>query len=88
MKIILDRRTCTCWEPACETHFGWHFLRDEITPIDCVVEMSDDGQQDLTFLILDRDGVDKTLVVNKDNQADAYDSWHQAWEAQQTTLSK
>lgn len=22
MKIVLDRRTCNCYEPACETHFG------------------------------------------------------------------
>jgi hypothetical protein len=83
MKIVLDRRSCTCHDPACETHFSWHFLREEITPIDCVVEMSEDGQQELTFLILDRDGIDKTLVVDRNNQADAYDSWMQAWEKQE-----
>jgi hypothetical protein len=83
MKIVLDRRSCNCYEPACESHFGWHFLRDEITPIDCVIEMSDDNKQELTFLILDRDGIDKTLIVDKNNQPEAYDSWLQAWEAQQ-----
>ena len=83
MKIVLDRRTCNCYEPACETHFGWHFLREEITPIDCVVEMSGDGRQEITFLILDRDGVDKTLVVDESNHAIAYDSWQEAWEQQE-----
>lgn len=83
MKIVLDRRSCKCYEQACETHFGWHFLRDEITPIDCLIEMSDDGKQELTFFILDRDGVDKTLVVDESNRADAYDSWRRVWEQQQ-----
>lgn len=83
MKIVLDRRSCNCYEPACETHFGWHFLRDEITPIDCVIEMDDDGQEEITFFILDRDGVDKTLMVDESNRAEAYDSWRQAWEEQQ-----
>ncbi len=85
MKIVLDRRSCNCYEPACETHFGWHFLREEITPIDCVIEMTEDGREDLTFLILDRDGVDKTLLVNKNNKPEAYDSWLKAWEEQQAT---
>jgi hypothetical protein len=85
MKIILDRRNCSCWDPACETHFGWHFLRDEVTPVDCTVEMIDDGHQETTFYIKDRDGVDKELVVTDENWAEAYDSWLQAWERQQKT---
>jgi hypothetical protein len=84
MKIVLDRRSCNCHEPACETHFGWHFLREEITPIDCVIEISDDGQEQITFFIMDRDGVDKTLVVDESNRAEAYDSWLLAWEEQQS----
>lgn len=83
MKIVLDRRSCNCYDQACETHFAWHFLREEISPVDCVIEMSDDGQQELTFLILDRDGIDKMLVIDKTNQPEAYDSWVQAWEEQQ-----
>ena len=83
MKIILDRRTCNCWDPACETHFGWHFLREEVTPVDCTVEMQEDGQNDRTFLIKDRDGSDKVLVVKEANWNEAYDSWLQAWERQQ-----
>jgi hypothetical protein len=85
MKIVLDCRSCECWEPACETHFGWHFLRDEITPIDCMLEATDDGRQERVFFIMDRDGVDKTLVVNEDNWAEAYDSWRLAWEKQQAS---
>ena len=83
MKIVLDRRSCNCYEPACESHFGWHFLREEITPIDCVLEMIDDGKPERTFYILDRDGIDKTLVVDPENQPVAYNSWLQAWEQQQ-----
>ncbi len=85
MKIILDRRTCTCWQPACEAHFGWHFLREEITPIDCTLEIIDDGQDSRTFVILDRDGIDKELLVDESNWAEAYDSWQDAWENQQST---
>jgi hypothetical protein len=83
MKIILDRRTCNCWDQACESHFGWHFLREEITPIDCTVDIIDDGRADKTFFIKDHDGQDKILVVTPDNWAEAYDSWVQAWQRQQ-----
>jgi hypothetical protein len=84
MKVVLDRRSCKCHEPACEAHFGWHFLREEITPVDCTLEITDDQRPETTFLIMDRDGVDKTLVVNADNWAEAYDSWLLAWKRQQT----
>ena len=85
MKIILDRRSCNCWDAACESHFGWHFLRTEVTPVDCVLEIKEDGKEARTFYILDRDGIDKTLVVDEDNHALAYDSWQIAWEEQQKT---
>lgn len=75
MRIVLDRRTCDCWDAACEAHFGWHFLREEVTPVDCTVEMVDDGKSEITFFIKDRDGNDKTLVVNDENRAEAIDSW-------------
>ena len=83
MKIVLDRRSCNCWDPACEAHFGWHFLREEITPVDCTIEMVEDGRPEITFCIKDRDGVDKTLVVDENNRADASDSWLLAWQQQQ-----
>lgn len=83
MKIVLDRRSCDCWEPACEAHFGWHFLREDVTPVDCTVEMMDDGKSEITFFIKDRDGDDKILVVDETNRDVAYDSWFQAYEDQQ-----
>jgi hypothetical protein len=82
MKIVLDQRNCKCWEAACESHFGWHFLREEITPVDCTKEIIDDEQPALTFIILDRDGTDKVLVVDESNRAEASDSWRMAWEKQ------
>lgn len=88
MRIVLDRRVCTCYEPACEAHFGWHFLREEVTPVDCTVEISDDSRPERTFLILDRDGLDKVLVVDHSNWAEAYDSWQLAWERQQKAESQ
>jgi hypothetical protein len=88
MKIILDRRNCTCWQPACESHFSWHFLREEITPIDCTLEIIDDGKDSRTFIILDRDGIDKELLVDEQNWADAQDSWQLAWENQQSVVGQ
>ena len=84
MKIVLDRRSCNCWDAACEAHFDWHFLRPEITPVDCTVEMVDDGSSEVTFFIKDRDGTDKVLVVDDTNRAEARDSWLLAWERQQS----
>ena len=49
--------------------------------------MSDDGKPELTFLVLDRDGVDKVLVIDESNHDAAYDSWQQAWEQQQGTAA-
>lgn len=85
MKIVLDRRSCNCWDPACETHFGWHFLREEVNPVDCTLEIVDDGKPETTFYIMDRDGSDKVLIVDEDNYGDAYNSWRLAWEKQQTS---
>ena len=83
MKIVLDRRICNCWDAPCEAHFGWHFLGEEVRPVDCTVEISEDGKVERTFLIRDRDGSEKRLVVDEKNHALAYDSWLQAWEQQQ-----
>ncbi len=83
MKIVLDRRSCQCWDAACESHFGWHFLGEEITPVDCTIDIVDDGCAEYTFFIKDRDGTEKTLIINEANRADAIDSWLTAWEKQQ-----
>ena len=81
MEYLLDESGC--WDAACETHFGWHFLGEEITPVDCTVEISEDGKSERTFLIKDRDGSDKTLEIDETNWAEAHDSWLVAWEKQQ-----
>jgi hypothetical protein len=83
VKVLLDRRSCKCWNAACESHFGWHFLREEISPIDCVLEMVDDGQEEISFFIQDQDGTEKVLIVDEKNRAEAMDSWLLAWEKQQ-----
>ena len=85
MKIVLDRRNCKCWDAACESHFGSHFLGKEITPVDCTIEMTDDGRQEVTFYIMDRDGIDKELVIDESNRGEAWDSWRLAWEQQQSS---
>jgi hypothetical protein len=54
-----------------------------MTPIDCVVDMIDDGQKDITFCIKDRDGSDKTLLVTDKNRDQVHDSWLKAWEEQE-----
>lgn len=87
MKIVLDQRSCNCWNAACEAHFGWHFLREEVTPVDCTVEVSDDQQPETTFYIQGRDGVDRVLVVDESNWAEAHDNWRLAWERQQAESS-
>jgi hypothetical protein len=87
MKVQLDTRTCNCWDAACEAHFGWHFLRGEMTPVDCTVAIIDDGKEEITFLIKDRDGSDKILVVTDENRAEAHDAWRIAWEKQQAEKS-
>ncbi len=83
MKLVLDRRSCTCWQAPCDSHFGNYFLGDEVKPVDCLIQMEDDGKAEITFIILDRDGIDKTLVVDENNRTEAIDSWTAAWEAQQ-----
>ena len=88
MKIVLDRRSCNCYDQACETHFGWHFLREEITPVDCTLEVVDDSRPESTFYIKDKDNTDKVLVLDDENWALAYDSWLLAWEEQQAKKSE
>ena len=51
-------------------------------PVDCTVEIIDDGKPERIFLIKDRDGSDKELVVDENNRALATDSWQKAWEQQ------
>jgi len=52
--------------------------------VECTIEVVDDGNREKTFFIKDRDGIDKTLVVDESNRDLAYDSWIQAWEEQKS----
>jgi hypothetical protein len=47
------------------------------------VEITDDGKEEITFHIMDRDNLDKVLVVDESNRDLAYDSWMEAWKDQQ-----
>lgn len=75
MKIHIDRRKCTCWAAACETCFSSNYLGEEIKPNYCLIETVEDGSPDRTFLVTDRDGVDKILVVDETNWSDFQDAW-------------
>ncbi len=82
MKIKIDRRVCNCWTGSCEPCFSWHYLGTEVLPNTCLVEVDEEDLPGRTFVIIDRDGQEKDLVINRDNWADAYDSWTLALEAQ------
>ena len=53
--------------------------------MDCTAEFVDDGRSEMTFVIKDRDGSDKVLVVDQDNRDLAFNSWRLAWEQQHLT---
>jgi len=82
MKIVLDRRSYSCFNPACEAHFGRHFSGTDITSVDCTIEMVEDGKKESIFLIHDKGGTENVLVVVETNRGEANDSWLQAWERQ------
>lgn len=75
MKIRLDRRKCDSWIGACEACFSEHYLGREVLPNYCLVDIEEDGQPDRTFVILDKDGGEKVLVVDEENWAEIQDSW-------------
>lgn len=83
MRIYLDRRGCPCWSAACETCFSWNYLREEILPNYCLVDVQEDFRPARTFYVQDRDGSVKTIIVNEQNWADFYDAWQLAYAEQQ-----
>lgn len=83
MKIYLDRRGCNCWAGSCETCFSWNYLREEILPNYCLLEVQEDHRPARTFYIQDRDGSVKTMIIDEHNWAEFYDSWQLSWEKQQ-----
>jgi hypothetical protein len=75
MKIEIDRRGCNCWIASCETCFSWHYLGEQVLPNYCLLEITEEELPGRTFVIKDRDGSEKVLVVTEDNWAEAYDAW-------------
>ncbi len=85
MKIYMDRVGCPCGLGACESSFGWrmqHLMEGEFLPGGCMFKAEEDGRDDFTIHIHEKDG-DKLLIVNEQNWPDAYDSWFLLWERQQ-----
>lgn len=62
MKVILDRRSCTCWQGSCESCFAGNLSREHFCPA-CLLEEIDDQRPELTVVILDRDHTEKVLVI-------------------------
>lgn len=83
MKVYMDRNLCSRWQAGCDSCFGTRVERGEFILDGCVLEVLEDDCDDFTLYIKDRDGTDKTLIVNEENWPEAYDSWQQLWEKQQ-----
>ena len=78
MEINLDLSTCPTWMSACESCFGWHLAQwtsNESQPSACTLNWDDECRDEITFIVHDKDGNDRTLVVNQENWAEAYESW-------------
>ena len=86
MKIKLDRRSCTCWEAACESCFAGNLLQEYFCPA-CILEEIEDDNPALTVEIIDRDGTEKTLVVTDENWGAIFDSWMLAWQEEQALVA-
>lgn len=88
MKIILDRNTCTRHAPACEACFGNKLMLNAFDVADCVKEIRNPEITDvITIYMTDRDGTQKTLILDQASFPDAYDSWMLFYEKQQSDLA-
>lgn len=82
MQATLDRRICKQLQPACEQCFAGHLARNDFESAECAVKVLHTQRPELTFKIYDRDGSIKTLVITKENRAQALVSWFSLWEQQ------
>jgi hypothetical protein len=82
MRITLDRNYCQRWQASCESCFASRLTQNNFDVADCCLAAVPDGREALEFRIHDRDGQLRTLTVNDQNWADAYDSWLLLWRAQ------
>ena len=88
MQIEMDLESCPTWMGACESCFGYHLARTmkgDFQPSACTIKWDNECQEEITYLLRDKDGQDKVLVVNQENWADAYNSWSQLLATQQTS---
>jgi len=83
MKVYLDRNYCIRWSAACESCFANHLVSGTFDTTDCVLDVVEDEDPQITFFMRDRDKEQKLLVVDENNWADAYDSWMLLYEKQQ-----
>ena len=93
MKVYLDRNHCPVHQAACDSCFGGKIERvfsdpirlDDLYVTGCVIKLEEEENLDeITFYMKDRDGEDKVLIVNRENWPDAYNSWVDLYESQQT----
>ena len=85
MKVKIDRNHCGVHQAGCDSCFGGRIAinfgyttgtQGDMDLAGCVLEVLDEEKKDeITFFIKDRDGSDKTLIVDKENWPDAYESW-------------
>ncbi|TAK13378.1 MAG: hypothetical protein EPO32_05540 [Anaerolineae bacterium] len=88
MKIILNRNTCTHHQAECEKCFGNKLMLNAFEDANCVQEIRDPHITDIiTIYMTDRDGSQKTLILDKASFPDAYDSWMLFYEKQQADLA-
>ena len=83
MHVYLDRTKCIRWQAACESCFSSRLTLKEFDIADCAMAVINDGSENITFQIKDRDGTTKTLVITPEEEAEAWDSWLLLWENKQ-----
>lgn len=87
MKVILNRNLCQRHAPACEACFGDKVALNAFDVADCVLEIRDPERTEIvTIHMTDRDGLEKTLIIDKDTWPEAFDSWMLLYEKQQAAL--
>jgi hypothetical protein len=88
MKVIMNRNLCIRHAPACEACFAGKLMLNAFDVADCVLEIRDPERTEIvTIQMTDRDGTEKTLIIDRDNWPDAYDSWMLLYQSQQAGLA-
>ena len=82
MRVILDRSKCSRQPATCPACFAGHLALGEFASADCAIRSIENGRSEILLKIYERDGSIRTLAVNAENIAAAFDNWQFAWEAQ------